>query len=308
VRDAESHDGINGVQLDLHGLTGGSLSTTFTSGNGNFNFANVPAGSYSVELQAAGYDGSSQDVEVSFGPVIGVQMEMRKVGQSEIGRIVGGSPTVSARELSIPRKAHEAMLKGMQLLYQKEDFQGSLNQFQRAIKAYPNYYEAYAQMGVAYMKLENAASAEQALRKSVAMNDRYVDGYNLLGMLLLNSGRFADMEPVARKAVDLDPNSFQAKYELSRGLFETDRAEEAEPVAEAAAKLSPDNSNIQLMLANIHLKLHKFSLLLDDLNAYLKLNPTGPEAEHARQTRDVLQQELASQNLTPLPRPPDPEP
>ena len=42
------------------------------------------------------------------------------------------------------------MQKGMMLLY-ANDYRGSITQFQRAIKEYPGYYEAYAEMGVADM-------------------------------------------------------------------------------------------------------------------------------------------------------------
>ena len=38
------------------------------------------------------------------------------------------------------------MTKGVGLLYQKGDYPGSVKQFQRAIAAYPDFYEAYAQM------------------------------------------------------------------------------------------------------------------------------------------------------------------
>ena len=45
------------------------------------------------------------------------------------------------RDLSIPQKARDAMNKGMVLLYQKSDYPGSIKEFERAIKIFPNYYE-----------------------------------------------------------------------------------------------------------------------------------------------------------------------
>ncbi len=49
LQDA-SESGINGVTLDLLDNGGNVIATTATSGNGNYNFANLPLGSYSVRV------------------------------------------------------------------------------------------------------------------------------------------------------------------------------------------------------------------------------------------------------------------
>jgi tetratricopeptide (TPR) repeat protein len=298
VRDAINQETLTGVEVDLRALSGGTMATVFTSGNGSFEFDAIAPGNYFIDARMTGYQALTQSVDMANGPVIGLQVELRKPGDEDA---ISGPPVVSARELSIPRKAHDALQKGMKLLYGKGDFQGSVAQFQRAIQAYPDYYEAYAQVGVAYMKLGNTSGAEQALHQSLQMNDRYVDGYTLLAMLFGNNRRFADAEPLARKAVQLDPNSFQANYELSRGLYGLDRPQEAEQSALAAVNLRPDDASIRLLLANIHLKLRNIPAMLEDLDAYLKLDPSGPQAERARETRDKLRQALSNGQATPAP-------
>ena len=62
----------------------------------------------------------------------------------------------------MPQKARDAMSKGISLLYDKSDYAGSIKQFERAIQAYPNFYEAYAQIGVAYMNMKDTARSEKA--------------------------------------------------------------------------------------------------------------------------------------------------
>jgi tetratricopeptide (TPR) repeat protein len=298
VRDDASHEALNDVQLDLRADTGGVAVTVFTSGAGNFVFDGVADGTYHIETRIPGYVSSSQGVQVSGAPIIGLEVELHR---STSGAPTGGPAVVSVQELSIPHKAQDAMQKGMQLLYEKNDFQGSVAQFQRAIEAYPKYYEAYTQMGVAYMKMGDAASSEQALRKSIEMNDRYIDGFNFLAMLFSNNRRFADSEPIARKAVSLDANSFQANFELGRSLYGLNRPEDAEESASTAAKLKPDNPQVYLVLANIHVKLKKYPTVVDDLDHYLKLEPNGPEAEQARETRDKIQQALSEKPSTRTP-------
>src|ERR1700686_3581432 len=55
VFDAESHTSIDGVRVDLRAFTGGTVGTAFTSGNGNFQFNNIPGGSYEIVVEQAGY-------------------------------------------------------------------------------------------------------------------------------------------------------------------------------------------------------------------------------------------------------------
>jgi Flp pilus assembly protein TadD len=181
------------------------------------------------------------------------------------------------------------------LLYQKSDYPGSLKQFQRAVDAFPNYYEALAQMGLAYMRMKDTAHAEQSLRKSIEVSQgHYADAFSLLAVLFASGKDFANAEREARKATGLDPNSWHAQSELAQALLGLGRAAEAEPYAETAVKLQPENPTIYLVLADIHIELRNDAALLEDLNGYLKLAPNGPYADKARQQRDELQQQ--SQN------------
>jgi len=58
------------------------------------------------------------------------------------------------------------MQKGLTLLYGKADYKGSIKQFERATQQYPEYYEAYTAMGVAYMDLGDVVNSERVLRKA----------------------------------------------------------------------------------------------------------------------------------------------
>ena len=301
VSDANSNNRMNGIRVELHALTGGIAGTAVTSGDGNFEIANVAEGSYQVVVEASGYQNTTQRVDVN-GPASGIYIELHSVHSA--GTMVSGNPTVSARELSIPRKAHDDMEKGMALLYGKSDYQGSLKPFQKAIQEYPDYYEAYTQIGVAYMGLTDAADSEKAFRRSIEVSqESYAEAYIGLGELFLKGGRFADAEPLLRKAAQIDPRSWQADSQLARALMGLHRPSEAETSALAAIALSPDRPELYLVLANAHDQLQNERALLDDLNHYLKLAPAGPFAEQARLSRNKVQQDLAASQASPATQP-----
>jgi len=304
VSDADSHARLDGVRLQLNSTRGPSLQTFFSGDGGRFTFSNIPAGTYVLVVDLAGYQTVNQDVEL-FNDERALQVELRRTADAK----TKGPNTVSVRDLSIPRKAHDDMEKGLALLYGKSDYQGSLKPFEKAIQDYPDYYEAYAQIGVAYMKLADTANSEKAFQKSIEVShQKYQDGYLGLAELYLNGHRFAEAETLARKAVDLDSNSWRANSQLARALVELHRASEAEPSALAAVKLKPDNATLYLLLANIHIQLQNDRAQLDDLNNYLKLAPTGSFAAQARQQRDQLQQFLAASKNSSATSSPAPKP
>lgn len=296
VADSQSRAGINGVRVDLQGLAGGILATAFSSGNGNFQFNNVRPGSYEVVFDQTGYQDDRERLEVD-GPVLGMTVNLKRLSS---GAGASDGPTVSVRELSMPQKARDAMSKGMSLLYQKSDYPGSIKQFERAIQAYPDFYEAYAQMGMAYMRMKDVDQSEKALRKSLELSqEHYPDAFFLLAALFSGARRFAEAEPLARKAVELDPDSWHAQSQLAQVLLGLKRADDAEKYAQAAAKLRPDNPILPLLLADIHIELRNDPALLDDLNAYLKLAPNGPYAAQVRERRDQVQQRLQNSKASP---------
>ena len=152
----------------------------------------------------------------------------------------------------------------------------------------------------AYMKLADAANSEKAFRKSIEVSqERYSFAYIGLAELFLKAGRFADAAPLARKAIEIDAKSWQAQSELARALLGLQRYSEAEPSAVAAVALQPDNETLYLILANVHIRLQNQPALLDDLNHYLKIAPTGPFAEQARLQRDKVQEDLAASQRQP---------
>jgi tetratricopeptide (TPR) repeat protein len=290
VRDATNSQGIAGARVDLHTMNGAIIATVNAGGDGNFRFDHISPGEYSLEAQILGYGDATERVEVRYGPDFGADLYLHPLHGSR-----PGESTVSVRELSIPQKARDAMEKGLQLLHQKMQYEKSLAEFQRAIQAYPGYYEAYTQMGIAYMILQKPDQSEQALQTAITLSKgKYVGAFYLLAMLDSNRNRFAEAEPLARKGTELDPQSWQSQFELARALYGLSRFAEAESRANAAAKLEPQDGAIRLQLAKIHYKLHNAPALLDDLNAYLRIEPNSAQAGQVREARDRIQQALAT--------------
>lgn len=80
---------------------------------------------------------------------------------------------------------------------------------------------------------------------------------------------------------------------MARSLLGLHRPAEAEKSALVASKVQPDNALIYLLLANVHSQLGNAPALLEDLNKYVRLVPTGPMADQARAEQKQLQDAMA---------------
>jgi tetratricopeptide (TPR) repeat protein len=112
--------------------------------------------------------------------------------QAGIGGAAAFAPTVSVRDLKIPGKARNAYNKGTQR-FEQRDWSGSVVEFQRAIAAYKDFYEAYYKIGLADLELQLGKEAEAAFRKSIELSEgRFAPALFGLGLTLGDAKQFDD--------------------------------------------------------------------------------------------------------------------
>jgi tetratricopeptide (TPR) repeat protein len=292
VRDSATHEPLAGVSVQLV-LGGDNLAAppTTTSTEGQFRFYGVP-GDYYILARKDGYIPAQERLSIGAGQEMQVTINLVRQASGE-SSAAGSGEAISAHQLTVPTKAREAYGKGMSLVNSKKDYSGAISQFESAIRDYPSYYEAYAEMGVTRYYMGDAAAAEEALRKSIELSSgKYSYAIFDLAELLNNTGRFADAEPVARQAIAAEDSSSRGYYELARAQFGLKRPADAEENAAKARDLKPDYPLVYLTLTNIHLALHNYAAVLQDIDAYLKLDPSSPTSDQVRKTRQQVARAL----------------
>ncbi len=202
---------------------------------------------------------------------------------------------ISAHELSIPGKARKHFNKGTQLLADKNSV-ASIAEFQLAIQAFPDFYEAYYKIGIAQLNLQHPGEAQGAFEKSIEVSrGRYPPADFGLGVALSLQRQFADAESAIRRGVDLDPGEAEGYFTLAWVLLRAERVADAEKNARQCVLLRADFAPGYLLLAQIHLRQGNSSELVSDLDAYLRLDPKDPRRGEAIAVRTQAQQLLAKQ-------------
>lgn len=194
---------------------------------------------------------------------------------------------VSFSALNTPDKAVQQFESGLKRL-NKRDWEGSLQLFDRAIAQFPQYYEAYYHKGIAENQLHEYEAALQSFQSAIDLSGgKYPRAEFGYGLVLCKQGRAAEAERVIRHGLQTDPTIADGYVVLALALLRLNRLEEAEHVARARLLMrDSERGKGYIVLADIHAALGNVRARIDDLNAYLKLNPGSPNSDFLRSARD----------------------
>src|SRR2546425_837870 len=275
-----------GVIVNIRSLTEGPFVSVLTDWSGRFQVRGLNSGVYEIVVEEAGYEPIRETLQLLRGPSPPLELYLKGGNSSPVRRT---DYAVSVRELRIPVKARNAFEKGLERLA-KNDAVGSRTQFLRATATFPGYYEAYHHIGVADLRLGHEEEAAQAFQKAVDLSGgHYARAQFALGLLLCRRGKYAEAEAVIRRGLDVDGSSATGHLFLSVALFRLNRLEEAEKIAREALLRKPGFAWAYLVLADVHGRRGEYARQLQDLDAYLKLEPDGPASKRVREVREVVQ-------------------
>src|SRR5882724_2873078 len=142
-----------------------------------------------------------------------LQVHLTGTAQQKLGRAGTTNP-----------EAYRLYLEGRQQWYGRtpEGLKKSVELFQRAIVADPNYALAYAGLsdtycvatgyGVLIQPKQAYALADEASRKALELDDTLPEAHTARAMVLANQWKWADTEKEFRRAIALNPNDATAHY------------------------------------------------------------------------------------------------
>jgi len=285
----QNHPAKN-VLVNLSDSEESQIATQATDDSGMFRFSGLTPGSYTVNISTSGYERFNMSVDMNFASDKGIEVFLKPLSS---GHASAKGRDISAHELSMPEKARNLMDSGKKKLYQDKNAAGALEDFQQAIAAAAGYYEAYYQIGMAYLTLGKRGDAETHFRKSIEVSsDKYSEADVGLGTMMLDRNEFAQGEKAVRRGIELNPEYWLGHYELGRALLIENKVSDALKSAEQAKSLAPGAAIVYRLLSNIHLREKDYAALLADIDAYIKLDPDSPVGIRAKQLREQVAQKV----------------
>jgi len=277
------------VVVKLKSRVAGVFRSVLTDFEGHFRVQNLPRGTYDIAVDEEGYEASQTSAQLD-GPAAKLVVYLK--GRS--APIRQSSYTVSLRELKIPGRARDEFQKGLQRLA-KNDPAGSLSHFTKARQAFPGYFEAYYNMGVAEMALGHKDEATKAFQTAIDLSGgRYATAEFGYGYVLCQEGRPVEAEKIIRRGLEVEDASPEGYVVLGQALKQLNRLEEAEKSAQEALLRNPNYAGAYLLLSDVAESKGAYRAEIEDLDIYLKLQPNGPGSELARKVRIAAQRMLAT--------------
>ena len=270
------------VKLKSHAV--GIFRSILTDFDGHFEVKNLPASTYEIVVDEPGYEPAqtSSQLDGSTSKLV-LYLKSSNLPQTE-----RSSYTVSARELMIPGKAQHEYEKGLGSLA-KKDLPASLSHFTKAVQTFPDFYEAYYHLGVAETRLGHLDEAMQAFQKTIDLSGgRHAWAEFGIGYVLYLEGKAEEAVTIIRRGLELDGSSPDGYLILGMALLRVNRLDEAERSAREVLLRNANFAQAYLVLADVYGRRHEYRAQLQDLDAYLKLEPNGAESKIVREAREVV--------------------
>jgi tetratricopeptide (TPR) repeat protein len=295
VRYADGRPAPRGIHIRLESAEGGAEADLETIQGGKCQFHQNSSGVFIVRISDPNFKEVSSRVELITSPRAYVTLDLVPLNKEPAAEVsvprVDPADAVSVKDLAIPEAARMEFGKGEEAMRAKNTDE-SVKHFQKAIKLYQAYPQAYRMLGDAFVAKQQWPEAETALKKSIELQPDLAPAYFDLGALRNQTKNYPGAEEALKKGLELTPDATVGKYELAKTYWAMGRWQDAAPLAADTVKALPDLAAAHVLLANIRLKQRDAPGALHEYQEYLRIEPQGAMAPQVRDMVEKLQKAL----------------
>ena len=268
------------IRLRLSSLIRSEI-IAMTDDSGRFIFTRLPAGSYTVNIDEDNdFEAVSRAVEIPRDPnpqsyAISLYLIEKKKS--------AGKPAVVRSEIAgVSKQATNLYAKAKEFARQN-DHKAAIEQLKLAIADYPAFLDAYNELGVQYMLLNELDQAAEALTAALKIKPNAFEPQVNLGIVQFRSKKYVDAETSLRAALIVKDQSAVAHYYLGRTLTNLERYDDAEKELNAAIAIGgTEMKEAHRMLGTLYIAKGDDARAIDALETYLKISPGAKDAENLR--------------------------
>jgi Tfp pilus assembly protein PilF len=281
------------VELERSGV---QVGVTYSDGEGNFSFEDLPANLYHVVVRQEGY--RPIELAVSINPAVQhiarVQLELIPEGkpgglaQSTVG---GSNPSMvdeAALADKYPKEARKHYEKAAKAQREGKRLE-AIEHYEKALTIAPEMYFARNNLGSLYLEDQKFGEAETEFKKVIADNQADANAYFNLGNVYLITGRLIEAAGTIDEGLKRQPQSALGQFLMGSILIRKGDTREAEQRLREALNYDPSLANAHLALANLYLRQNRNENAAGELSLFLKQSPDSSFAPHARELLKRLQ-------------------
>jgi tetratricopeptide (TPR) repeat protein len=282
--------------IKIRSASGGEMST-LTDSSGEFNFGGLREGRYYLSVDAGrDFETANEEVDVvnsaagrGDGQAVKVQINLRyRIDEVQKAGIVD----VSMAE--VPQAALKLYVKA-QRLAQTGEREKAIEQLKEAISVYPEFANAFNELGVQYLRLRQMAKAEEAFVTALKITPQAFAPRLNYGILLVETKKYGAGADLLRQVAVEDDSSAPAHFFLGRAFIGLSNYSEAENQLARAATLKGNEAiEAHRYLGAVYIEEHQNQRAARELETYLQLSPNVKDAPSIRKIVGELKKESFS--------------
>lgn len=265
-----------------------SVGENYTNEQGLTDFNDIEVGNYHLVVSGEGIETTDSGLfEVDSGH--GTQFQTVMVRRTdEAGAKNGPGSMVAVQDMNIPKAARKQFNKATDLIANQE-WKKALERLKQALALYPNYVQAYNNLGVVYGRMGDRDAERTALQRAVSLNDHFAPAWLNLGRMAIVDRDFRSAEGFLDKASALTPADSQTLLILANVQLLNLRYDDAIATCHKVHRLGEDSHSLVHFIAARALE-HESRLpdAEEQLHTFLQEEPTGVRADAARKELATL--------------------
>ena len=194
------------------------------------------------------------------------------------------SAITSVAQSQVPKDARNAFRDGLKE-WEKKNYQQAAANFEKATALYPQYDEAFNDLGMMYAHLDLPDKSRAAFETAVKLNDKNASADRNLAGLLLRDHNYQAAGDLARKSLAVDPNNAFAWTVAAISDFQTGNPDLAIRACKRAHESPHEGYALcHYVAGQAYERQHDSAAAKLEYETYLQETPNGPEAPQVKKS------------------------
>jgi len=271
------------VTIRLQTMTKGDRVTT-TDEYGKFAFRGLVNGEYTIVIdKEKDFEPYRTSVEIRQFRGAAPQMYNLSIKLSPKEEAKPKPGVLNAEFANVPKPALTHYDNATELS-KKNDHIAAIEELKLAIKEYPSFVQAFNELGVQYLKVNQLQNADEAFQAALKIEPDAFAALINRGIANVMMERYGEAVPILRKALKKNDQSAVGHYFLGQSLANLGLFADAEKELLISLTLGKEEmKEAHRLLAIIYSSRGDKKQAADQLETYLKLAPNVPDADQLRE-------------------------
>ena len=286
-----SEDGrtpLQQVRVELLSLNDVPLQQLFTDVQGHASFmvdVTRPTLEFQVRASGKGLEETTSehirfDREMEGGTIRIVSLQVKSTSEPPPQ---SKAAVTSVAQGQVPKDARNAMRDGLKE-WEKKNYQQAAADFEKATVLYPQYDEAFNDLGMMYAHLDQPDKSRAAFETAVRLNDKNASADRNLAGVMLSNHDYQSAGDLARKSLAVDPSNAFAWTIAAIADFQAGNPDLAVRACRRAHESPHEGYALcHFVAGQAFERLHDPAAAKAEYEVYLKETPDGPETPKVKQ-------------------------